>query len=422
MSAPPSAQTVDALVSGLVPMLQCYEWRSPTVRGTHQLNPERSVELVNQTPLVAEAGLSEAEMLSTRIGILTAKATFTLNGNAEPVLDTQAPIDLLRMETPLDDLGVMPPDSMPRRTDMVEVMLLAAAYAPGGKAVDALRVSLEVGVARAEMYVFGERSWDGTGSRALPSAPVPFTRMPLVWENAFGGKVPIYLDAKNSIDAAEQWNPRGKGFDASPYVRAFGEQLGAAPGFPQLPPRYVRPLPNLENPAELIRAWSDTPAPCCWATTPMDVPYRMKAIIERKSAGQRPTTPDDLSAPESLEDYLAPERAPEWDAFFARAHPTWRLSPLPQEARVMMENVHPRHRTMSFPLPQMRVVADYVIHGRNGTIELAPQMIVLMPEHDRMTITYRATFTAQSIPETERSFRLRTEQGWYTPKTPPRKG
>jgi len=77
-----------------------------------------------------------------------------------------------------------------------------------------------------------------------------------------------------------------------------------------------------------------------------------------------------------------------------------------------MSGMSPRGK-LSFTIPPLRVIADYVLGDRTGTRELAPQLMVLLPEQMRFYIVYRASFTLETTPSMERSFRLRTTQGWF---------
>ena len=71
-----------------------------------------------------------------------------------------------------------------------DVVLVGHAYAPGGRPVEELDVSLWVGRTGKEIRVFGDRVWFfPTRMMMVPLAsdPIPFFKMPLVYERAFGG-------------------------------------------------------------------------------------------------------------------------------------------------------------------------------------------------------------------------------------------
>ena len=62
-----------------------------------------------------------------------------------------------------------------------------------------------------------------------------------------------------------------------------------------------------------------------------------------------------------------------------------------------------------------QVLADYQVGDRSGTLELEPQMLVLLPEESRFYLVYRKVFNFQDKPKIERSMRLRLQEGWYAP-------
>lgn len=122
-----------------------------------------------------------------------------------------------------------------------DVLLVGEAHAPRGKPVDTCLVSVRVGPMRQALQVFGDRQWRGGFMAPSASSPVPFLKMPLVWERAFGGT--HVLDDKEVL--AEARNPVGQGFRGR---RSASEMKGRA-------------LPNLEDPAKLIGSISDAPLP-----------------------------------------------------------------------------------------------------------------------------------------------------------------
>jgi hypothetical protein len=103
-------------------------------------------------------------------------------------------------------------------------------------------VGFRAGTLEKSVRVFGERTFvRALGSIGI-SRPLPFDRIPLIWENAFGGKDASHNDPERTF--VDLRNPVGRGFRTknSPF------EEGVA-------------LPNLEDPHDLISAWGHTPAP-----------------------------------------------------------------------------------------------------------------------------------------------------------------
>jgi hypothetical protein len=359
------------------------------------------LELINKTPIVADVQISVDSVNDDgpRMGMLVAKATFLFDQNGTTELDTQNPFSLFATEEDTE-LGQLPSDAVQRRDQVFEVVLLGAAYPEGTGAVESMTVKLSVGDVSHTLRVTGDREWsDGSNPSITP--PAPFSRMPLVYERTFGGMCPAQMDSDTVIDIRDSVNHHGRGFDARFLAKHIGENLRAPEGFPSM--EYVRQLPNLEHPEHLIEAWDDAPEPYCWATVPQDIAFtqtRFLHYLESKVADDQIPGEEDEYSREVM------------THVFHRAHPDW-ITTLPgYQALVTMSGMSPRGE-LSFRIPPLRVIADYELGNRVGTRELVPQLMVLLPEQQRFYIVYRASFTVETTPSMQRSFRLRTTPGWF---------
>lgn len=121
-----------------------------------------------------------------------------------------------------------------------DVIVIGHAHTPKRKAPQ-VDVHLKLGALSKDVRVFGDRQWRSRLGMLSMTDPEPFDRMPLVFERAFGGMDDSVPEHAESCAA----NPVGVGFHAKKSKRPAA---GSA-------------LPNLENPAELIRKVGDRPAP-----------------------------------------------------------------------------------------------------------------------------------------------------------------
>lgn len=177
---------------------------------------------------------------------LVVQRTFALTPGG-PTHRDQRPIDRV------DALGGEGPAAWLRRPGVVhvakaftEVLLEAEAVAPGGSAVTALDVGLQVGPLRRALRVVGDRYF--TGLRApLATEPEPFLRVPLTPHRAFGG-------------AGDARNPLGVGW--WPTDRDIAGRRGQR-------------LPNVEDPAAMLRAPGDAPTPAL--VTPLPPSWHPRA-------------------------------------------------------------------------------------------------------------------------------------------------
>lgn len=112
-----------------------------------------------------------------------------------------------------------------------EWYLVGTAHAPGGKPATVVPVKVRVGSAHKQLVVWGDRTWERGLLGQKPSAPTPFTSMPLRWERSFGGpQIPE--------------NPVGRGTGAVEVDKTS-----------------IDPLPNIEDPASPIVSRDDRPPP-----------------------------------------------------------------------------------------------------------------------------------------------------------------
>lgn len=350
------------------------------------------MDLINRTPVVAEVLVGDVAQ-PFRVGVVTAKATFRI-GAGGPEIDVDRPLPILHADQETD-LGLLPRDVVPRMDDAFEVMLLGAAYAPGGRPIKERTVALTVGSERRELAVIGDRVWESGPQGWRISRPTPFTRMPISYDRAFGGTCEVLVDRDAPVDVADPVNPRGRGFDPAPTVKAFAEQLRPPRGYP----RYdtTRRLPNIEDPRARIQRWSDAPRPAGWGAVPIDTALHARRAIAPRPEARFGAAPFELT-PGALH----------------RAHPDWVIAAPEAGAAVTLEGLTPEPR-LAFRLPKARVVADYVAGEHTGTIELAPHALVLLPEERRFYLVFRGIFSVIYRPDEERCLRLRLLEGWRQP-------
>ncbi len=118
-----------------------------------------------------------------------------------------------------------------------DLVLSGTCHAPGRQPVKGCRVTFQVGQHKKSLFVFGDRQWrqNPAGGWTI-SEPDPFTELPLIHENSFGG--PAFAD-----------NPHGKGFGS--VTNAAGQRF--------------MPLPNIEDPGALLVSPDSRPVPAGFA-------------------------------------------------------------------------------------------------------------------------------------------------------------
>lgn len=131
-----------------------------------------------------------------------------------------------------------------------DVVVVGEAHAPGGRAATQVPVGVKVGDLEKIAWAIGDRVYErvlGVGPVSV-SDPAPFTRMPLVWERAFGGVDPRTVDQERP--QFDQRNPVGCGYASGLLVRT---------------PLDGQKLPNLYTVADGKAGNYSRPEPWCFA-------------------------------------------------------------------------------------------------------------------------------------------------------------
>jgi hypothetical protein len=349
------------------------------------------VELVNQTPVPVELTVGQEDGATFRYGMLVAKATFSFDAYGKTTLVDQDPQPLYP-EDVHTDLGILPADFVPRDDPVFEVIVHGAVYS-GRRPVSQRKIKLSVGDVTREMMVFGDRRWIPLGRQSKMTDPVAFTRIPMSYRHAFGGSCEAHFDMHTVLDVEDPINKYGRGFDAHKLAADLAAGLRAPEGFPHL--KYDRDLPNLEDPRALIRRPDDAPDPYCWSAIPTEIGFHLLPVARHMQVHKWPLGRDRV-----------------FPLVYRRAHPEWVIALPSAGAMVHMDGFTPEG-PVSFALPKLRVVADYVLGDRTGHRALAPHMLMLLPEERRFYLVYRHHFTMEVEPDTERSFRIRLDEGWF---------
>ena len=253
-----------------------------------------------------------------------------------------------------------------------DVVLVGHAYAPFGRPVAEIDVRLRVGPLEKRIRVFGDRTWQFPTALMLTpkiSSPVPFVTMPLEYDRAFGG---IDAAAARDCDA----NLIGRGFIGAKTEASIHE----------------KPLPNLEDPSELINSWKSRPKPAGFGFYGRGWMPRLAygGTYDEKHRKQRaPAYPADFSP-----------------AFFNGAHPDLQLDGYLQGDEDV-ELVHLLPQTaMRFRLPGVRPTisvrrrasrsaqADESVAGSLDTL-------VLMPDEGLCYAVFRSVFPLPSLDDVD---------------------
>jgi len=241
------------------------------------------------------------------------------------------------------------------RTD---VIVNGHAYAPGGKPVKEMVVSLEIGRSKKEVLVIGDRRWKRGLFGLTASSPIPFVKMPLVYERAFGGSDHTHKDPKRQ--GAELRNPVGLGFHMNSNTAAIKDT----------------PLPNLEDRRHRVKSWSDTPAPVGFGHLGRGWQPRIKF------AG----TYDD----QWLKDQF-PFLPADFDQQYFQSAPLDQQIPHLRGGELLRCLNMTESGTLVFGVPELQVPVAFVFRDRQVESETRLDTLMIEPDQRRVLLTWRTS-------------------------------
>ena len=319
------------------------------------------MELVNSTRLVAGYTMG-IEPSGRELLVVVIKGTFRFP--TEP----GARLQLNSEQLPLimsDEFYGEPGRSAPKyemdfapRKRRCDVLLNASAYAPGGKPTQRVEVTARIGDWAKSFAVVGDRVWEAKGAGIGASAPMPFVRLPITYDRAFGGTDNTHEDA--SKHSAFMANPSGRGY----HVELIKEWI------------HGTPLPNTE---ELDRAVN-------W----MDGKFKPMSFgpIGRQWESRAPYAG---TYDQHWVDEIFPFLPADFDEQYYQAAPLDQQLPLPVgEQEVTLVNLTPDGER-TFLLPHLEAPVHFFRDdGEREDLTAFADTIVIEPDEERVTMTWRA--------------------------------
>jgi hypothetical protein len=308
----------------------------------------------NLTPFAVDRGWVR-DRNGTEIWLVAVKATFDIlpDGSTEVSIE-QPPV--LRVAEHHGEPGH---SSIRYDADLVltkrttDVIVVGHACALQGQTVTHTDAGFKVGPVQKILRVFGDRAWSGFGA----SAPQPFEKIPLMYERAYGG-----VDTNSGTpDIDREWrNPVGMGYAASARNAAG------------------RPLPNVEDPKQLIGAWDDRPPPAGFGAIECHWPARAGyagTYDEHWVKTRQPLLAEDLD-----------------DRYF-------QCAPVDQQAPqflrggepVILHNLHPRGR-IQFRLPKLYFGFETRFYDRSRELHRNRRLhtVILEPDFPRVSLVWHS--------------------------------
>lgn len=258
-----------------------------------------------------------------------------------------------------------------------DVYVSGHGWAPGGRPTSRISVGARVGSCQRSAVVFGERFWKQGLSGTVPSSPYPFERIPLLYERCFGGSVD---GARGRTATIIDHNPVGRGIHPDP-----GQH----------------PLPNIEDPHQLITSPADRPMPQGFG------PVARGWLPRRAFAGSYTQTWVDTRAP-----LWPPDLDPRF--FLAASAGLQAVPHLRGGEPVVLVGMHP-DGPIRFALPKLHMVAKFDLGDRVLRRMLVLDAVMLEPEELCVTTIWRASAVVRPTMLAVQSTSLRVLEPWEQP-------
>lgn len=272
---------------------------------------------------------------------------FNLHADGEPSPESKSPVwDVLK---PAMKGYAAYDEGWPKL--LGEYIVFGAAYVPSQHTSQPISAAVSVGDLNKRLAVFGDRHFNSLG---LSAKPLPFDRMPITPQTAFGGE--SYLA-----------NPYGVGADV--VTKPTGEAL--------------RPLPNVELPNALMTSPSSHPPVAGFWPYYADMPQRTKYLGK-------------------FDDEWVKKRWPHLPvntdfSFFQVAPEDQRLSQgfWKGDESISIQNMHPNHAVLHAKLPGLRARLFGAVKGDNGQLitgeaKTRLETVFLLPDYLTGIALFRA--------------------------------
>jgi hypothetical protein len=322
--------------------------------------------LINRTPLHA-AIVPNADDHDGIVALFIVAATFDIGPDRLRFSEEQRPLMLAPFPPEIGD-GYLTKAG-------TSVCASGFVYAPNGEALraDAL---LGVGDKTLAVRAFGKRVWQsGGGGVLVPTVPLPFDRVAMTWENAFGGAVIQPTRLQKMASGQEAIVPE--------HPEAYSENSDGTGFYPAREDAIDQPLPQLEDPEHPIEKWSDRPDPVCFAPYPMHGGLRARFVVEN--------------------DVVDFKRHP---YVLSRAAPRATFGELAFGTRIAVSGMRAAAEVLAFDIPEPPVTADVIVGKRHRRLTLYVDAIDIDAEAANVRIVYRALFSYPLVRYEERTTRV----------------
>lgn len=305
-------------------------------------------ELKNETPYQAERGFTR-DQNGSEVWIVAVKGTWDILADGSLQLSKeQVPIFSTAQYIGEENLSsLLYDEDLVLTKPLIDVILNGTAYAPQGEDTEEFTCSLEFGPLSKSIKVIGHRIYQKKKLGGSFSPPERITKLPLIYENSYGGKE--YFE-----------NPIGVGHD--PKKKKIEGDLH----------------PNLFS----VSTFFTEKKEIGFGAIPMDWPPRMNyagTYDQEWQQTRQPLLPLDFD-----------------ERFFQCAPTDQQLSrPLPRNAKVRLTNLTP-NGYLEFSLPRVHLSFLTDLAGKEIQHHSSLHTVVIEPDHPRVILVWHTALPCQN--------------------------
>ena len=294
--------------------------------------------------------------------VVVVKGTFILPGSPAETAELAATQAELVMA---DEFTGEPGLSAPRyESDFApvkprcDVLLNGSAYAPGGEPAKRVKVGLRVSGMQKMFSVVGNRYWRKWLCFVWRTSPVPFVKMPISYDNAYGG-----VDKTHSDERKHRYYPTnhaGKGFHANLKHDVFDRE----------------PLPNTESFGSRVR----------WPRSKRHRPMAFGAVAR----GWQPRPKYGGTYDKNWLDNVFPFLPADFDERYYQSAPAdQQTDHLRGGEEVELLNLTPQGKSY-FRVPSVEVpVTFYLKNGDEKEVKAVNDTLIIEPDLNRFILVWR---------------------------------
>src|SRR4029079_8463953 len=169
-------------------------------------------QVANGTPFSA-SGMWVRDLDGGEVWLVAVRCSFLLNPNGTTAVadEQEPPVVAPKFRDAPGTSSLVYDSDFYLTKPTTDLLLHGHAYAPGGKPTTAVDVSLRVGDRQKGLRITGDRIYERSAAGTAAGSPRPFTRMPLIYERAYGG-TEAHPAADPTRPRFEERNPVGTGF------------------------------------------------------------------------------------------------------------------------------------------------------------------------------------------------------------------